>query len=52
MTMAGSLLLTLGILVFLIRLLVALVWYASGAIIVAGAIMLVVGWLCGMGNSR
>jgi len=50
MMTAGSLLLGLGILLLLLKFLMALAWYASGAIAVAGLIMLAVGWFSGGGT--
>ena len=48
--MAGSLLLGVGILLVLLKFLMALAWYASGAIAVAGLVVLAVGWLAGGGR--
>jgi len=47
LVVGGSFLLVLGIFLLLVKLLVALAWYASGAIALAGLILLAVGWLIG-----
>ena len=52
LTGAGSALLGLGILLLLVKLLIALAWYASGAIALGGVVLLVVGYLLGMGGRR
>lgn len=46
----GSVLLGLGILLVLLKLMIALAWYASGAIFIAGLVLLVAGWLAGGGR--
>lgn len=52
LTGAGSALLGLGILLLLVKLLIALAWFASGAIALAGLVLLGVGYLLGMGGRR
>ena len=47
LAVGGSFLLVLGILLLLVKLLVALAWYASGAIAIAGLVLLAAGWLIG-----
>ena len=43
----GSFCLVLGILLLLVKLLMALAWYAAGAIVLAGLVLVLVGWLLG-----
>ena len=52
LTGAGSALLGLGILLLLVKLLIALAWYASGAIAMGRLVLLVAGYLLGMGGRR
>jgi len=48
---AGSLILALGLFLLLVKLLVALAWYAAGGIALAGLIVLVFGWFLGLGRA-
>jgi hypothetical protein len=47
LVMAGSMLLGLGILLLLVKLLMTVAWYASGAIALSGVVLLAVGFLLG-----
>jgi len=44
---AGSFCFVLGVLLLLVKLLMALAWYASGAILLAGLVLILIGWLLG-----
>ena len=47
MVVGGSVCLALGILLLLVKLLIALAWYASGAIMLAGLVLLAIGHALG-----
>ena len=48
----GGLALGLGVLLLLVKLVIALAWYASGAIALAGLILLAVGYAIGAGTGQ
>ena len=50
LVVTGSMLLGLGVLLLLVKVLMALAWYASGAIALSGLVLLVIGYL--LGGSR